>query len=536
MVEPYANQSGQSGTQPPTAPSSRAVAASSGATTILVLAFATLLALVPVLVFPVPPLADYPNHLARMHVIGTIGGDPDLARYYEIHWRIIPNLVMDLVVPQLARIVDIYHAGQIYAVACLALVASGVFVLNRALFGRWSVLSVAALPFLYNHIFFLGYMNYWFGVGLALWATSVWMRLRDRAWPWRLAASTLFAIALFFSHLFAAGIYGMTLLAFELSRLWRRRQAPLAVRLADFAATGLPFLLFVPLLLASPTLGLAGTNQWSLPAKLEGLYFAVSTYSDLVDFALVAAIAAVLAWTAFRRELRVHPAGWILIGLGAAVYLAMPNVFFDTYVADERLPAALVIIALAFFSLDGTRIVVRHVVALLLVVLLAARVAEVGVNWIALSRQTADVRASTRLIAQRGARVLVGTSDQISDNEAFDFALAHAACLAIIERSAFVANAFVFPGKQIMEVRPAYRQIAELADGDLPTLDQLAAASKTTAQPEGTGAYWRQWQRNFDYLYLMYTTRDEANPFPDLLTLVHDGDRFKLYRIRKTGP
>jgi hypothetical protein len=523
MIEPYARQPGRSSTPP-------------SAATILVLALATLLALVPVVVFVVPPLADYPNHLARMHVIDTIGVDPDLARYYAIHWRIIPNLAMDLVVPQLARIVDIYHAGQIYAVASLALAASGVFALNRALLGRWSVLSIAALPFLYNHIFFLGSLNYWSGVGLALWAAAAWVRLRDRAWPWRLAVSTLFATALFFSHLFAAGIYGMTLLAFELWRLWQRRPAPLAGRLADFAATGLPFLPFIPLLLASPTLGLAGTNQWSLPAKLEGLYFAVSTYSDAFDFALVAAIAAVLAWTAFRRELRVHPAGWILIVIGAAVYLAMPNVLFDTYVADERLPAALVIVALAFFSLDAARAAARNAVALLLVLLLAARVVEVGVNWIALARQTANVRASTKLIAQRGARILVGTSDQVSENEAFDFALAHAACLAIIERSAFVANAFVFPGKQIMEVRPAYRQIAELVDGDLPTIEQLAAASKTTAQPEGTGEYWRQWQRNFDYLYLMYTAPDEANPFPDLLIPVYEGDRFKLYRIRKPGP
>ena len=532
MIEPYAGQPVHSKKR---APIWRAVSASCGATTILVLVVATLLTLAPLLIVPVPPLADYPNHLARMHVIGAIGTDPDLARHYEIHWRVIPNLAMDLVVPALARITDIYRAGQVYAIACLALVASGVFALNRALFGRWSVLSIAALPLLYNHILFLGSMNYWTGVGLALWAASIWVRLRERAWPWRLAASTLFATALFFTHLFAAGIYGLTLLAFELWRLRQRRSAPLAVRLADFSATGLPFLPFVPLLLASPTLGLAGTNQWSLPAKLEGLYFAVSTYSDVIDFALIAVIAAVLAWTAFRRELAVHPAGWVLIAIGTIVYLAMPNILFDTYVADERLPAALIIVALAFVSLDTPRAAARHAIAALLILLLAARVAEVGVNWIALARQTADIRASTGLIAERGARVLVGSSDQVSENEAFDFALAHAACLAIIERSAFVANAFVFPGKQIMEVRPEFRQIAELVDGDLPTVDQLAAATKTTAQPEGTGEYWRQWQRNFDYLYLMYTGHDDANPFPDLLTLVYDGARFKLYKIRKTG-
>ena len=511
-------------------------APSSARTTIVILALATLFALAPVLAVTVPPLADYPNHLARMHVIAAIGADPDLARYYEIHWAVIPNLAVDAIVPQLARIVGLYHAGQAYVVATLALVARGVFVLNRALFGRWTPLSIAALPFLYNHVFFLGSLNYWSGVGLALWGMSAWVALRDRPWPMRFSVSTLVALALFFCHLFAAGIYAMMLLAFECARLWQRRSLPLGPRLADFVATGLPFVLYVPLLLASPTLGLAGKNQWSLPAKLEGLYFAISTYSDAVDFALVAALAALLAWTGWRRGLRVHPAGWALIGLGAIVYLAMPNVLFDTYVADERLPAALLPIALAFVSLDVLRVAERRAIAALLLVLLAVRVGEVGVNWIALARETAAVRASTRLIEPRGARVLVGASDQVSDNEAFDFALAHAACLAIIERSAFVANAFVFPGKQIMEARPAYRQIALLVDGDLPTIEQLAAASTTTALPEGTGEYWRQWPKNFDYLYLMYTARNEANPFPDLLVPLYSGDRFKLYKIRKPAP
>jgi hypothetical protein len=500
-----------------------------------VLGLAIALALAPVIIFPLPPLADYPNHLARMHVIATIGSDPDLSRYYHIQWQIIPNLVMDMVVPLLARVTDIYHAGQVYTVICLALLATGMVALNRALFGRWSLSSVAALPFLYNYIFFLGYMNYWFGVGLALWAMTAWVLLRERPWPWRIMASTLFAVALFFSHLVAAGIYGMTLLAFELWRLRQRRDIPLGVRLADFVATGLPFLPILALLVASPTWGLAGTNQWSLSTKREGLYDIVSTYSNVVDFALAAAVVGLLIWAAVRRELRIHPVGWIVLGLGAAVYLAMPNIMFDTYAADVRLPIAILFVATAFASLDVASAFARRAVVLVLLVLLALRVIEVVVTWSELSRQLADVRASTRLIDQRGSRVLIGDAGHASQNEALDFALAHAGCLAIIERSAFVANAFVFPGKQIMGVRPDYRRMAELVDGDLPDIEQLAAAS-TVAAPSGADApYWQHWQDNFDYLYLMYTDAAEANPLPEFLTLVYGGKRFQLYKIRKAA-
>ena len=71
-----------------------------GSRTIAIL-FVVLLAMtaIPVLLHPLPPLSDYVNHLARMHVIAAINSDPDLSRYYEVDWQVIPTLMMDLVVP-----------------------------------------------------------------------------------------------------------------------------------------------------------------------------------------------------------------------------------------------------------------------------------------------------------------------------------------------------------------------------------------------------------------------------------------------------
>jgi hypothetical protein len=501
---------------------------------LVALAGATAIALAPVLVFPIAPLADYPNHLARMHVITTIGSDPDLARYYDIHWQIIPNLVMDLVVPLFARVTDIYHAGQGFTVLCVLLAATGVFALNRALFGGWPTIGLAALPLLYNHIFLIGLMNYWFGVGLALWATAAWIALRERWWPWRFLASALFAVGLFFSHIFAVGVYGMALLAFELWRLRERRKSPLAPRLIDFAATGLPFLPALALLVASPTFELSGQNEWSWSAKLDGLYYVVSAYSDFADLALAAAMVAVLAWAAVLGKLRVHPAGWIVLGLGALVYLAMPNVTHTAYLVDQRLPIAIILIALGFARLQAPTRLADAGIVLALLFLLAVRITEVGINWTALSRQEAQVRASTQLITQRGARVLVAQSDNTSDLDALDYGLAHTACLAIIERSALVADTFVFAGKQIMSVRPAFQKLAETTDTELPSIDELKD-NDAGEEVGGAPPYWQQWQDKFDYLYVMYTADDFANPAPDILTPVYIGDRFRLYKIRRAG-
>src|SRR5580693_5399545 len=166
---------------------------------------------IPVVLHPWPPMSDYINHLARMQVIATINTDPDLARFYEIDWQVIPNLMMDLIVPSLVRVVNVYLAGQIYTISSFALILSGTLALHRQLFGRWSALPLIGFPLLYNNVFLVGTMNYVFGIGLALWALTAWIWLRERNLALRLSVSTLFVIALFFCHLFVVGVYGVGL-------------------------------------------------------------------------------------------------------------------------------------------------------------------------------------------------------------------------------------------------------------------------------------------------------------------------------------
>ena len=142
-----------------------------------------LVSIIPLLTHPLPPLEDYANHVSRMQVMADQGRNPFLAKYYEIDWEPLPNLMMDLIVPYIARFVNVYLASQIFTISIFALIMSGVFTLNRALFKRWSVLPLMAFPLLYNYMFLVGLMNYFFGVGLALWGLAAWIALRQRAWP-----------------------------------------------------------------------------------------------------------------------------------------------------------------------------------------------------------------------------------------------------------------------------------------------------------------------------------------------------------------
>jgi hypothetical protein len=510
----------------------RSTAEFSGAQVAVLFAALALVASIPIITHPLPPLADYVNHLARMHVIASIGHDPDLTRFYEIDWQIIPNLMMDLVVPRLTAFMTVYHAGQLFTVASFVLIGSGTLALNRALFGSWSVLPLISFPLLYNHVFLVGVMNYVFGIGLALWGLAAWIVLRERFWAIRLVVSTLFVLALFFCHLFDVGVYGLGLLAIELTRLWMTRGRPLAPRLVDFVATGVPFLPVLPLLLKSPTWALAGEFYWEKLGKIDGLVYVVEVYSDIVAFLLIAGVAAGAIWAARHRLLQLHPLGWAFLGVGAVVYIAMPHMLFDTFMADQRLPIALAFMVIACVHLQMRHRMVRRGFLALLLMLLVVRVIEVDVAWADLSGNTMEFRDSVKRI-KRGASVLVAYGDKAAGDDVSDLGLVHAACLAMIERSALVTTAFTVRGKQVMHVRAEYSDRVDNEDGNPPSIEQLVVARE---HPEEVAdKYWRKWQESFDYVYVLFADEDTVNPAPDLLKLVYEGDRFQLYRISKAA-
>ncbi|MBX9778429.1 MAG: hypothetical protein K2Y71_28990 [Xanthobacteraceae bacterium] len=492
---------------------------------------------IPILLHPWLPLADYMNHLARMYIIAGIGTDPEITHYYEIDWQLIPNLMMDLIVPPLQRLMNVYVAGQVYIALSFVLIMSGTLALNRQLFGRWSVLPLIAFPLLYNKVFLIGTLNYVFGIGIALWALAVWVQLRERTLVLRLAASAAFVAALYLCHLFALGVYGLGLLAYELYRLGtiygaprsRDQRLPMAP-LVDFVATGLPFLPVLPLLLMSPTWGLRGVFNWELAGKLDGLLFVVEAYSQFAGLALTGVVAFAAGWAIRQQALKFHPFGFVLLAVGGLAYFAMPRVIFDTYMADQRMPIAIAFMAVACAHINMRHPQVRRGFATVLVLLLAIRVFEVETAWNDMSRVTSSFRESVRQI-ERGAKVMVAYGDTQAGEESRDLPLVHAASLAVIERGALVSTNFTVPGKQVLRARASYRAQVDTQDGTPPGIEELLEAVEEPASARDV--YWKRWTADYDYLYVLFTEASYENPEPELLTMVYMGDRFVLYRINR---
>ena len=90
--------------------------------------------LAPLFLIDVPPVLDYPNHLARMYVLAFGAHDPILSRMYAQHWAIIPNLAIDLVLPEMLKFLPIYLAGRLVLAATLLMPLLGVIAYHRAAF------------------------------------------------------------------------------------------------------------------------------------------------------------------------------------------------------------------------------------------------------------------------------------------------------------------------------------------------------------------------------------------------------------------
>ncbi len=493
-------------------------------------------AVTPVFSVQVPPLADYINHLARMYVLTNLDNDPLLSKFYGVQWAVIPNLVMDLIVPVIARHVNIYLAGQTFVVLVMAVQVSGCFALHYAIYRRWSAWPLVGFLFLYNNIMLFGFMNYLFGLGVALWGLAAWIMLREKTAWMRTTASFVTVLILFFCHLFDVGVYGMGLMCYE---GWILRQEHLGGRrptrkrvIVDVLSFGLPFLPVLPLMLVSPTMGLASDNFWESTGKLDGLYYIFQNYSDLFDLSLATLVIGGTIWAARTRMISLHPVGWYLLALGIAVFMAMPRQFFSSWVADQRLPIALVFMLIGFVDFRDSHRWARYFLYVFVLGIACARFASVFLVWQQLDHTYSDFRLSVGMI-EPGSTVLVANADEPSGSDALNAPLSHAACIAMLERSSLVSTAFSVPGKQVLSVKQKYRDRVDTLDGDPPTVSQLVAAANQdrSAAPDH---YWDRWTEQFEYVYVLYTDNRD-NLAPDLMKLVYQGPHFQLYKVNQAS-
>jgi len=486
-------------------------------------------ALIPVLLVRVAPLADFVNHLSRMHVIAVAGHDQWLDAFYRIDWQVLPNLAMDLVVPSLARISNVYFAGQLFLIAVILSLVTGPLAIQYALGRKFNAFPMVGFLFIYNGVFLTGLVNYLAGVGIGMWGLAAWIMLRERTPILRMAVSAIVVLALFFCHLSAVGLYGLAIGSYELWDWNRRGRAFNGKLITCLACLIIPALPILPLLMMSPTWGLAQEFEWSSQSKIDGLMTVIRNYDDSLDLGLLGLAAVAFAWGLQRGLVRFHPVALPYLLISIVTYMVLPNVLFGSYMGDQRLAIAFVITLIGFGRLETSDRLVRTAFLVMLVSFSTIRFADVGAHWVHLARIYEQFREALTSVP-RGSKILVAYADEEVSADADRDALSHAACLGIIERSALVSTAFTVKGKQVMTVRPDYIGRVDTEDGFPPTVSRLLVGSES--EDDG-GNYWDDWEENHDYLVVLYGADDATTPDADTLEQVASGDGFKLYKILK---
>jgi hypothetical protein len=495
----------------------------------LVFALLTAVSLLPVLLTPIPAMVDYPNHLARMYILSQ-NGTPDANPYYEVAWALYPNLAMDLLVPRVARLISVENATRLFLLVSQLLIISGALALERVVKKRVHFAGFAALMFLYCLPFTWGFVNFEFGLGVALWGIAAYLMVAERALPISFAVNAVFVTALFAAHFFSLGVYGATLGVYELWRAHdRTAYRDAARRLAMLAIPAAA--LFAIMQLTAGSIGSEGTN-WHFEFKPIWVFRIMNGYNLPVSAASALALMVLLYLAAKRGILRLEPAGiWLVIGF-ALLYLAIPSTLLGTSFADIRVipAAALIIPAFCALSLPSRRWTIAALTGVSAITL--ANLAVIFVVWLPYRADYAAIIESFHKI-DRGSLVLVGGSGDSGDppfNDLTQYPMFYAPTLAVYYAGAFVPNVFTAVGKQPVQARAAVRRLAIPYGGPMPigVLAAIAAGQNSSEIPP----FIRTWNRDYDYLYVLGPS--VANPLPNLLEELDRSSRFVLYKIRRT--
>ncbi|HKX11135.1 MAG TPA: hypothetical protein VJN67_23250 [Stellaceae bacterium] len=480
-----------------------------------------LVAALPLLSVELPPLFDYPNHLARMDLLSRLPASQTLQRYYELRWRIIPNLGMDLVVPMLARIMPLAWAGKAFVLASLGLVAAGAAFVHRAAAGRWSVWPLSAFLFLYSRVLLWGFLSYLLGVGLALVAFALWISLLERSATARLTISAVAALVLFFVHLMACGIYAVLVAGYELGVLWRRRPISWSRMIARMAIAAAPFVPPLALLLfAGDGQGLGAIRFGRIDRKLDLLFSVFDNYDRVFDVGCFVVLVLAAGLGFFRRHLKVIPGLLPALGLLAVVYLAAPSQLMTASAVDHRLPLVIGLVLSAAtigprVSSGGLRLAALACLALFL-----ARMAEVWVHW---ERADAVYARLLPILDQvpEGGRVAVGYPADAVNSTAVP--TTHLPVLAIVRRDAFVPTLFAYRGQQPVALTPEVERLASVAEPGAVWQALMGAGGSTSPSFILQG---------FDAVLLLDQRPFAMKPTPGLTPVAVEPD-FALYRVER---
>jgi hypothetical protein len=512
--------------------------------TSLVIMLTTLV--IPILAVQVPPLTDYPNHLARCYVLAYGKSDPVLNQMFSAHWQIIPNIAVDLILPPLMHVFSPFTAGRLILALCLLVPASGAIALSYAYFQRHSFWQLAVGFVAPNTLFLMGFMNFQLAIGTALWGAAAWIHYRERYPAVTVVGSVLIATLTFFFHLVGFCFYALLIGSYELSVILHRVvRTPPALRYGVVRGLVLAIPLVVPAILyaLSPLGKLNGTVfRGGLYRKAAMSLVPFLSYSVRLDGLLVLPVLAFLITCMIAGRARVSRAALICSVILLAGYFVLPGEMKGGGWVDSRVPVLLGFMIFAGFLPRGLSPRQQSAATAFLAALFLARIAFLTTVWIHAQQDIADVRWVIAAVTP-GSRVL---DVDVFDNPAWLKSMPisrripllnqtyyHLASFVLLDRHALWPNMFTMETQQAIRVKEPYRDILG-ANAPPPNYAELA---RLPVPPEESARYpfLVDWSRKFDFVLVLNAegARNLDTFLPDRLELLARRGIAALFKVRR---
>lgn len=409
---------------------------------ILILVVLTMFACTPIFLTPHIPLADYPNHLARVQVWNEYLHGFEVP-HLEPVLALQPNMAFDLVVLGLTQITDIETAGKIFILLTITSIIWGPAILSRKLNSDLSVLNFLPFLLVYNRLFFWGFLGYLFSLGVAIGASSLWINSEkdDPNFGTFLARSTASTIVMT-GHLYAFGV--LSILATFLTALDFFRNRKLSPKKFFYAT--LPLAIPLPLFaIASPAFNSIRTIEWgSLTNKFIAFAGIFIGQTPSIDITAGLAAALFIAWATLTKRLAIQNWGLVLVVGMIGLHLMMPDKLLSSYGADKRLPIAIALISTALIRPTPTQQRIQLAITLGLVISVSVgRLYFINENWKIFNPIYMEHEQAFKHIPRNASIVsIVGTTNPDGLPK---IPLTELAGYAVIERNVFWPGIFAYP-------------------------------------------------------------------------------------------
>ncbi len=430
------------------------------------------LILTPVISNQFVPLNDYPFHLARIVILADLS-NPVYSEFYKAGSFLLPNMAMDMIAVPLATVVGAETASRIFVMLCLVVLLLGTMLLHNAVHKRFSPLPLLAVVFLFNGIFRYGFLNYIFGLGIALIAAAIWLNMKEGTR--RVLIALILSLLLIMLHFAAFAVYAVIIGSCEIYNTYSRWKVDGAkTSVIKLCLSASPFLLAIFLfLLVSPTADVAGEglSEKSFAFKaigsiiLGGLYSILTgiIWLDIITYSLLILIFALFF---LKKRIKFSPSLFFAFSVMTIIYILLPPAIMGSQFADVRLGPAIALLLVASIDIkpnftNSDRVIATF--ALLFSVLISVGVTK---KW---NEFDHEISIITRIFekTETGSTVFSATAqpntylitDTNERREAWAPPLKHVASYAVLSAPRFVPMTFVDPTKQPLNVTNNYQTI-----------------------------------------------------------------------------